>query len=234
VFVIGVGVAGLQAIATARRLGAIVQAYDVRPAVKEQVISLGAQFVELPLEAGQAEDKGGYAKALGEDFYRRQRELMTEVLSESSVVITTAAVPGKKAPVLVTGEMVSKMAPGSMIVDLAAERGGNCELTQPGETVTEHGVQIMGPLNVPSTVAYHASQMYSKNISTFLLHLVKDGQMQFDAEDQITNDTLITRGGAIVNARVREALGLEQPSAGARPANESATSPANEHPERSN
>jgi NAD(P) transhydrogenase subunit alpha len=208
VFVVGVGVAGLQAIATARRLGAVVNAYDVRPAVKEQVESLGAKFVELPLEASEAEDKGGYAKAMGEEFYKKQRELMRKVLAETDVVITTAAVPGKKAPVLVTGEMVKGMPPHSVVVDLAAERGGNCELTRPGETVVEHGVTVLGPVNVPSTAPYHASQMYAKNVSTFILHLVKDGKLQLDMEDEITRDTMTTRGGEVVNPRVREALGL--------------------------
>src|SRR6266566_3048198 len=174
VFIVGVGVAGLQAISTARRLGAIVEAYDVRPAVKEQVQSVGAKFVELPLETGQSEDKGGYAKAQDESFYQRQREMMARVVAANDVVITTAVIPGKKAPVLVTAEMVRGMAPGSIVVDLAAERGGNCELTRADETVVEQGVTILGPTNLPSTVPYHASQMYAKNITTFLLHLVKE------------------------------------------------------------
>ena len=207
VFVVGVGVAGLQAIATARRLGAVVRAYDVRPAVKEQVESLGAKFVELPLEAGDAEDKGGYAKRLEDDFYRRQREMMTEVLTECDAVITTAAVPGKRAPILVTKAMLEGMAPGSVLVDLAAERGGNCDQTRPGETaVTENGVRILGPLNLPATVPYHASQMYSKNVSTFLLHLVKDGQLGIDDADEIVCETLIVRNGVIVHPLVKEAL----------------------------
>lgn len=208
VLVIGAGVAGLQAIATSRRLGAIVHAYDVRPAVKEQVQSLGAKFVELPLEAGQSEDKGGYAKVMDEEFYRKQRELMGRVVAESDVVITTAAIPGKKSPVLVTADMVDKMPPGSVIVDLAAERGGNCELTQSGETIVHKGVTIMGPLNLPSTIPYHASQMYAKNISTFLLHILKDEAGALDLADQITADTLVARDGEVANARVREALGL--------------------------
>ncbi|HHQ49554.1 MAG TPA: Re/Si-specific NAD(P)(+) transhydrogenase subunit alpha, partial [Acidobacteria bacterium] len=161
VFVVGAGVAGLQAIASSKRLGAVVEAYDVRPAVREQVESLGGKFVELELETEEAEDAGGYAKELGEDFYRKQREMMLRVVAGSHVVITTAAIPGKKAPILVTREMVEGMEPGSVIVDLAAERGGNCELTVPGETVVESGVTILGPLNIPSTVPYHASQMYS-------------------------------------------------------------------------
>jgi NAD(P) transhydrogenase subunit alpha len=208
VFIVGVGVAGLQAIATARRLGAVVQAYDVRPAVKEQVESVGARFVELPLETEGAEGKGGYAKAQDESFYQRQRELMARVVAESDVVITTAAIPGKKAPVLVTAEMVRGMAPGSVIVDLAAERGGNCELTRAGETVVDTGVTILGPLNVPSSVPYHASQLYAKNIVTFLLHLAKAGSISLDAGDEIVRETLLTREGAVAHARVRELLGL--------------------------
>jgi NAD(P) transhydrogenase subunit alpha len=210
-----VGVAGLQAIATARRLGAIVSANDIRPAVKEQVQSLGARFVELELETGAAEDKGGYAKEMGEEFLRKQRELIARVVAESDVVITTAAVPGKKAPILVTADMVARMAPGSVIVDLAAERGGNCELTTPGETLIHDGVTILGPLNVPSDVPYHASQMYAKNISTFLLHLVKDGQLTLDMDDEITRETLVARDGQVVQPRVRELLGMPAAEAGA-------------------
>jgi NAD(P) transhydrogenase subunit alpha len=210
VFIIGVGVAGLQAIATARRLGAVVSAYDVRPAVREQVESVGAKFVELPLEVASAEDKGGYAQAQDDSFYRRQRELMARVVSESDVVITTAAVPGKKAPVLVTGDMVERMAPGSVIVDLAIERGGNCELTEAGRTVDKHGVTIAGPMNLASAVPYHASQMYAKNISSFLLHIAKGGTIAFDTDDQILKETLLTLGGKIVNQRIRELLGLTE------------------------
>jgi H+-translocating NAD(P) transhydrogenase subunit alpha len=210
VFIVGVGVAGLQAIATARKLGAVVEAYDVRPAVKEQVQSVGAKFVELPLETGQSEDKGGYAKAQDETFYQRQREMMARVIAANDVVITTAVVPGKKAPVLVTADMVRGMAPGSVIVDLAAERGGNCELTRADQIVVEQGVTILGPTNLPSTVPYHASQMYAKNITTFLLHLVKDGAVTLDPNDEITRDTLIAQGGEVVNARVRQALGLPE------------------------
>ena len=213
VFIVGVGVAGLQAIATARKLGAVVEAYDVRPAVKEQVQSVGAKFVELPLETGQAEDKGGYAKAQDEAFYQRQREMMTRVVASNDVVITTAVVPGKKAPVLVTADMVRGMAPGSVVVDLAAERGGNCELTRADQVVVESGVTILGPTNLPSTVPYHASQMYARNVTTFLLHLVKDGTVTIDEGDEITRETLITRGGEVVNARVRQALGLPEQSA---------------------
>ena len=212
VFIVGVGVAGLQAIATARKLGAVVEAYDVRPAVKEQVQSVGAKFVELPLETAQAEDKGGYAKAQDEAFYQRQREMMARVVASNDVVITTAVIPGKKAPVLVTAEMVRGMAPGSVIVDLAAERGGNCELTRADEVVVERGVTVLGPTNLPSTVPYHASQMYAKNISTFLLHLVKDGAVKVDANDEITRETLVAHGGDVVHPRVRQALGLPEPA----------------------
>jgi len=204
VFVVGAGVAGLQAIASAKRHGAIVEAYDVRPAVKEQIESLGGKFLELELEAGDAEDKGGYAKAMGEEFYRKQREMMTKVVAENDVVITTAAVPGKKAPILITAEMVRGMKPGSVIVDLAAERGGNCELTRAGETVVEHGVTIIGPLNIPTTIPFHASQMYAKNVATFLAHLVKDGKVELNMEDEITRDTMVCRDGEIVNPAMRE------------------------------
>ncbi|MFC1556944.1 Re/Si-specific NAD(P)(+) transhydrogenase subunit alpha [candidate division KSB1 bacterium] len=207
VFIIGAGVAGLQAIASSKKLGAIVHAYDVRPAVKEQVESLGGKFVEMELEAEESEDKGGYARAMDEEFYRKQRELMTKVVAENHVVITTAAVPGKKAPVLITSDMVKGMAPKSVIVDLAAERGGNCELTKPGETVVEHGVTIHGPTNLPSAIPYHASQMYSKNISTFLLYMTKEGTIEFNMEDEIVTDTMITKDGDIVNPRIRELLG---------------------------
>ena len=209
VFIVGAGVAGLQAIASARRLGARVEAYDVRPAVKEQVQSLGARFVELPLESADAEDKGGYAKAQDEAFYRRQREMMLKVVAGSDVVITTALIPGKRAPILVTTEMVEAMPPGSVVVDLAAERGGNCELTRPDETVVHNGVTVLGPSNPPALVPYHASQMYSKNIITFLQHLLgKDGATQpalpITVEDEITRETLLTRGGAVVHPRVLE------------------------------
>lgn len=205
-FIIGAGVAGLQAIATARRNGAVVQAYDVRPVAKEQCESLGAKFVEVPLETKGAEGAGGYAKAMDEEFYRKQRELMEKVVADSDVVITTAAIPGKKSPVLVTKEAVAKMRPGSVIVDLAAERGGNCELTKPDETIVVNGVTIMGPTNLPATVPLHASQMYSKNIVTFLNHLVKNGELVIDKTDEITRDTLISEGGEVVHARIKELL----------------------------
>jgi NAD(P) transhydrogenase subunit alpha len=205
-FVIGAGVAGLQAIASARKLGAKVEAYDVRPAVKEQIQSLGAKFLELPLETGAAEDKGGYATAQDEAFYRRQREMMAKAVASADMVITTAAVPGKKSPVLITADMVKGMTPGSVIVDLAAERGGNCELTRADETIQVHGITILGPTNLPATIPYHASQMYSRNLLTFLQHLLKDGQLTVDTSDEITRDTLVTRGGEIVNPRIKGLL----------------------------
>ncbi len=208
VFVIGAGVAGLQAIATARRLGAVASAYDLRPAAKEQVQSLGGRFVELAIEAKDAEDARGYARAQDETFYKRQRELLGKVVAESDVVISAAVIPGKKPPVLVTKEMVASMAPGSVIVDLAAERGGNCELTHPGEIAVAHGVTIIGWLNLASTVPYHASQMYARNVSAFLLHLVKDGKLQWNLDDEIVRETMLTRGGEVVQARVREFFSL--------------------------
>ncbi len=204
VLIIGVGVAGLQAISTARRLGAVASAYDMRPAAKEQVQSLGGRFIELPIEAQNAQDARGYGTAQDESFYARQRELLTRVVSETDIVITTAVVPGKKAPVLVTGEMVKKMGAGSVIVDLAAERGGNCELTEMGKAVDVKGVLILGPVNLASTVPFHASQMYSKNVASFLTNLVKDGKVRPPETDDIIRETLLTQGGEIVNARVRE------------------------------
>ena len=208
VFVIGAGVAGLQAIATARRLGSVVSAYDVRPAVKDQIISVGAKFISLDVEATAAEDKGGYAKVMDEAFYRRQRELMMEVVREQDVVISTAAVPGRKAPILITREMVEAMAPGSVIMDIAAVRGGNCELTRPGETVIHNGVTILGPTNFASMAPYHASQMFSANAITFLKHLLGFLPLTTDVTDDIVVDTLVTHGGEVTNSRVREALGL--------------------------
>jgi NAD(P) transhydrogenase subunit alpha len=216
VFVIGAGVAGLQAIATARRLGAVASAYDLRPAAKEQVQSLGGRFVELPIEAKDAEDARGYARAQDETFYKRQRELLGKVVAESDVVISAAVIPGKKPPILVTKEMVASMAPGSVIVDLAGERGGNCELTRPGEIVVEHNVTIIGWYNLASTVPYHASQMYARNVTAFLLYLIKDGKLQLNMEDEIVRDTLLTHGGEVVNARVREFFGLPALPAGAK------------------
>ncbi|HTR34659.1 MAG TPA: Re/Si-specific NAD(P)(+) transhydrogenase subunit alpha [Bryobacteraceae bacterium] len=208
VLVLGAGVAGLQAIATARRLGAVVSAYDIRSAVKEQIESLGAKFVVLDLKAEAAEDKGGYAKAMGEDFYRRQRELLTEVIREQDVLITTAAVPGKKAPILVTAEMASAMVPGSVIVDIAAERGGNCELTRPGETVVHQGINILGPLNLATSIPYHASQMYASNLTALLKLMVNKGELKINRDDEIIRETLVTFGQEVVHQRVAEALGL--------------------------
>ncbi len=207
VLVVGAGVAGLQAIATAKRLGAVVSAYDVRPAVKEQIESLGAKFVEMDLEAEGAEDKGGYAKEMGEDFIRKQREFMTGVCAESHVIITTAAIPGRQSPVIVTGDMVKGMMPGSVIVDLAAERGGNCELTKADEAVVVHGVTIMGPTNLASTVPFHASQMYARNLLTLFKEITdKEGALALDMENQVHRDTMVTRDGEVVNARIREIL----------------------------
>jgi len=208
VFVIGAGVAGLQAIATARRLGSVVSAYDVRPAVKDQIVSVGAKFITLDVEATAAEDKGGYAKVMDEAFYRRQRELMLEVVREQDVVISTAAVPGKKAPILITKDMVEAMAPGSVIMDVAAVRGGNCELTRPGETVIHKGVTILGPTNFASMATYQASQMFSANAITFLKHLIGFLPLTNDVTDDIVTDTLVTHAGGVTNLRVREALGL--------------------------
>jgi len=209
VFIVGAGVAGLQAIGTARKLGAVVEAYDVRPVVKEQVESLGGRFVELELDTAAAEDKGGYAKEQSEDMLRKQREMMMKVVAHSDVVITTAAVPGKKAPTLLTREMVEAMAPGSIVVDLAAERGGNCELTQPGRDVLHNGVLILGPDNPPSEIPYHASQMFSNNVTTFLKHLAPEGELKLDMDDEITRETLVTRDGDVIHARVRELLGMK-------------------------
>ena len=208
ILVMGAGVAGLQAIATGRRLGAVVSAYDLRPAVKEQVQSLGARFVELAIEAKDAQDARGYATAQGEEFYRKQRELLGKVVAENDVVITAAVIPGKVSPVLVTKEMVARMAPGSVIVDLAGERGGNCELTRGGETVVEHGVSIIGKYNLASTVPYHASQLYARNIGNFLVYLLKDGKLQLNHQDEIVRETLVTQGGEVVNTRLREFYGL--------------------------
>jgi NAD(P) transhydrogenase subunit alpha len=208
VFVIGAGVAGLQAIATAKRLGAKVEAYDVRPAVAEQIESLGGKFVRFDLDTAEAEDKGGYAKEQSEEFLRKQREAMGKAVAGNDVVISTAAIPGKKAPVLVTEEMVKGMDPGSVIVDLAAATGGNCELTKADEAVVVNDVTILGPTNLPSAAPYHASQMYAKNIVTFLMSIVKEGKIVFDMDDEVVRDTMVAKGGDVVNPRVREALGL--------------------------
>jgi NAD(P) transhydrogenase subunit alpha len=208
VFVIGAGVAGLQAIASAKRLGAVVQAYDVRPAVKEQVESLGAKFVEMPLEAADAEGTGGYAKQLGEEFYRKQRELMARVVAASDVCITTAAIPGKPSPVLVTADAVRGMAPGSVIVDLAAERGGNCELTKADEVVVENGVTIFGPTNLPSEVPTHASQMYAKNVANFVKLITRDGRFHLNLDDEVVRETLAAHKHEVISGRLRELLNL--------------------------
>lgn len=210
VFVVGVGVAGLQAIATAKRLGAVIRAYDVRPAVKEQVESLGAKFVEMELDTEESETSGGYAKAMDEEFYRRQREMMKQVVAESDVVITTALIPGKKAPILITEEMVKGMSTGSVIVDLAAEGGGNCELTKSGETIEAYGVQIIGTENLASTIPHHASQMYAKNLTAFLNILVENGGLNINMDDEIIRDTLLTYRGEVVNPRVKELLGMSE------------------------
>jgi NAD(P) transhydrogenase subunit alpha len=206
VLVVGVGVAGLQAIATARRLGAVVEAYDIRPVVKEQVESLGARFVELKIESREAQDAGGYAAAQSEDFYRRQQELLARHVQNSDVVITTAAVPGKRAPLLIAEEVVAGMRPGSVIVDLGAEKGGNCAVTRPGETIVHKGITVIGPLRPAAELTVHASQMYSSNVSAFLLHLVKNGKLYLDTEDEIVKATLVAYGGKLVHRAVLSAL----------------------------
>jgi NAD(P) transhydrogenase subunit alpha len=209
VLVMGAGVAGLQAIATARRLGAVVSGFDVRAAVREQIESLGAKFVNINLGGAKGEGEGGYAKALDEDALRLQREQMATFIGEQDVIITTAAVPGKRAPILITKEMVHTMAPGSVIVDLAAERGGNCELTKCGETVIEQGVTILGPSNLPGTVPYHASQMYARNLVTILKHLVnKEGVLTIDTNDEITRESLIAYKGEVVHPKIQALLGV--------------------------
>ena len=207
VLILGAGVAGLQSIATARRLGAVVSAYDVRSAVKEQIESLGARFVELPIDAGDSQTAGGYAKAMGEEFYAKQRQLLGDVLAEMDMVVTTALVPGMKAPILVTTAMAERMHPGAVIVDLAAERGGNCELTKPGETIVHNGIKISGPLNLASSLGTHASLLFSKNVTTFLLNMVKDGALQMNMEDPIVSGSMLAKGGAIVHTQVLERLG---------------------------
>jgi len=206
VFVIGAGVAGLQAIGTAKRLGAVVEAYDTRPAVKEQVESLGARFAELTLETKDAEDKGGYAKAQSEEFYRKQQELMSKYVTAADVVIPTALVPGQRAPVLITEEMVRGMRPGSVIVDLAAEQGGNCALTEPGREVVRHGVVMLGPINLPSTVPFHASEMYSRTVTNYLAHLLKEGRLHLDLDDELTRGPLVTHQGEVLHEAVKARL----------------------------
>ena len=207
VLVIGAGVAGLQAIATARRIGAVVEAFDTRPVVKEQVKSLGATFIELDVDTHDAEDSGGYAKELAEEHIRREKELIHERARLSDVVITTALVPGKRAPLLVTAETVAAMKPGSVIVDLAGEQGGNCELTEPGATIEKHGVTIIAPLHISSQLAYHSSQMYAKNLSALIALLTKDGQLNLDTNDDIIAAVTVTTGGEIRNKSIESRLG---------------------------
>ena len=204
VFVIGAGVAGLQAIATARRMGAVVRATDVRSAAKENVLSLGAKFIDMGVE--DAPGVGGYAKGMDSGFYQRQQAALAPSIAESDVIITTAAVPGKKAPILISADAVRSMSPGSLVVDLAAEQGGNCELTKPGETIVENGVSVIGCVNLPSTVPYHASQMFSRNVTSFLLLLVQDGRLAINRDDEIVQGTLVTAGGQVVHPKVRELI----------------------------
>src|SRR6266704_466697 len=206
VFVIGAGVAGLQAIGTAKRLGAVVEAYDTRPAVKEQVESLGAKFAEMGLAAKDAEDKSGYAKAQSEEFYQKQQEMMFKYVAAADVVIPTALVPGQRAPILITEEMVRGMRPGSVIVDLAAEQGGNCALTEPGRDILKHGVVVIGPLNLPSTIPFQASEMYARTVTNYLAHLLKDGRPYLDLEDELTRGPLVTHRGEVVHEIVKARL----------------------------
>jgi NAD(P) transhydrogenase subunit alpha len=223
VFVMGAGVAGLQACATAKRLGAVTKAYDVRAAAQEQIQSVGADPVDLELDTGDAEGSGGYAREQGEDFLQRQRAALKEVIADMDVVVTTAAVPGAKSPILVTEEMVQAMKPGSVIVDLAAERGGNCELTRSGENVVAHGVHILGPENIPSTLSHHASQMFGKNLENLLkLMLGEQGDLALDFEDQIIQDTVVAHEGDVPQAKMRELLQL--------PAREPSAAPASGEP----
>jgi NAD(P) transhydrogenase subunit alpha len=206
ILIIGAGVAGLQAIGTAKRLGAVVEAYDTRPAVKEQVESLGARFVEIDLETKDAEDEAGYAKAQSEGFYTQQRQMMSRHVTGADVVITTALVPGQRAPVLITEEMVRGMRAGSVIVDLAAEQGGNCALTEPGQEAVRHGVVIIGPKNLPSTVPLHASQMYARTVMNFLMHLLQDGKVYLDMDDELTRGPLVAHQGEILHEAVKARL----------------------------
>jgi NAD(P) transhydrogenase subunit alpha len=209
VLIVGAGVAGLSAIATARRLGALVEAYDVRPAVKEEVESLGARFVELPLDTGQeGGGSGAYAQQLSEEQLRKQQELLAKTVASSDVVITTAQVQGAKAPVIVTADMVDQMVVGSVIVDLAAEQGGNCEVTEPGQTIDRNGVKVIGPINVPSTVAAHSSLVYAKNVANLVVLMIHDGVIDVDVDDDVIRETLVARDGEIVHTRVREVFGL--------------------------
>jgi NAD(P) transhydrogenase subunit alpha len=205
--ILGVGVAGLQAIATAKRLGAVVEAFDIRPAVKEQVESLGARFVAHEAIQQAGETKGGYATELTPEQQARQREALGKHMAEADAIICSALVPGRRAPILLTRAQVEPMRPGSVVVDLAADQGGNCELTRPGETVNHNGVRVLGPLNVPSSVPLHASQMLSRNFQNFLLHLLKKGELQLDLADEITSGALVTKDGAVVHAAVKTAIG---------------------------
>ncbi len=204
VLILGAGVAGLQAIATAKRLGAVVEAFDVRPAVKEQVESLGAKFVEVPIEQEDTETKGGYARELSEENQKKQKEVIHQHVRKSDIVITTALIPGKKAPLLITTEMVEDMMPGSVVIDLASEQGGNCEKTEAGKVVTHDGVFIHGPLNVPSMLPMHASQLFAKNVSALIVHLTKDGELNLDFEDEITLNTTITHDGEIISPVIKK------------------------------
>jgi NAD(P) transhydrogenase subunit alpha len=214
VLVIGAGVAGLQALGTSKRLGAVTSAYDTRDVVKEQVQSLGARFVELDLDTGDSEDSGGYAKAQSEDFYQRQRAELAKHIAKSDIVIPTALVPGQQAPLLITADAVKGMRPGSVIVDLAAEKGGNCELTQPGETIVTEGVTILGNTNLPAEIPAHASQMYAKNLTTFLGHLVPEGELVIDRDDEITRGTLLCYQGEVVNEMVRTRMSAARDAGG--------------------
>jgi NAD(P) transhydrogenase subunit alpha len=206
VFILGAGVAGLQAIATARRLGAVVDAYDVRPVVKEQVMSLGAKFAEMPVEAKDAQDAGGYAKAMGEEFTKKQQEFLAQRAKTMDVVITTALIPGARAPILITEEAVKGMRPGSVVVDLAAEAKGNCALTEPGKTVVKFGVTIHGPLNLPSTMAPESSRLYSRNISSLLLTMLKDGSLTIDPKDDIIKGSMVINAGQVVHGPTVKAI----------------------------
>src|SRR5712691_10245852 len=206
VFIVGAGVAGLEAIGTAKRLGAVVEAYDTRPAVKEQVESLGAKFADLGLETKDAEEKSGYAKAQSDEFYKNQQEMMFKYVTAADAVIPTALVPGQRAPILITEEMVRGMRPGSVIVDLAAEQGGNCALTEPGRDIVKHGVIIIGPMNLPSTVPFQGSEMYARTVTSYLVHLLKDGTLHLDLDDELTRGPLVTHQGEIVHEVIKARL----------------------------
>ncbi len=206
VLVLGAGVAGLMAIATARRLGAVVEAFDIRPAVKEEVESLGAKFIDITLETEETHDEQGYAKEISEEAKKREQAVLNEHIARADVVITTAAVPGKKAPILISEDIVKGMEPGSVIVDIAAETGGNCEISEPGKEVVKHGVVIHGPLNLASTIPLHASQMYARNVSNFLAQIIKDNKLELNLEDEVVKDTCITHEGKILNAQAAELI----------------------------